>query len=202
MKPVEKRPKASHKEEEWMEVPNKKDLRKKKVKKPTRAPEKPRRPRPEAVLIKPAEAMRYASILRKLKKRVNPDELGAIFQGIRKTHSKDLLVELKCSTKSRRRLDTASKEAIGARGMVRHHIPRIDVEIPDLEPTIGLLKAAHIKIGWVSCRVRRKKEVNRCFRGRLLRVRPKRSCWRWGEGSCCGFLHWEAAVLPLCRKNG
>ena len=30
--------------------------------------------------------------------------------------------------------------------------------------TLKLLKGAHIKIGWVSCRVRRKKEVNRCFR--------------------------------------
>ena len=29
---------------------------------------------------------------------------------------------------------------------------------------LKLLKGAHIKIGWVSCRVHRKKEVNRCFR--------------------------------------
>ena len=29
---------------------------------------------------------------------------------------------------------------------------------------LKLLKATHIKIGWVSCRVRRKKAVNRCFR--------------------------------------
>ena len=29
---------------------------------------------------------------------------------------------------------------------------------------LKLIKGAHIKIGWVSCRVRRKKEVNRCFR--------------------------------------
>ena len=156
------------------------------------------------MLIKPAEGMSYASILRELKKRVNPDELGATVQGIREKRSKDLLVELKCSTKSRGRLDTAFKEAVGARGTVRHLIPRIEVEIADLEPTIGagdveeavrgffeqkseieltvsltkkpywgnrkafvlleqakalkLLKAANIKIGWVSCRVRRKKE--------------------------------------------
>ena len=62
-KPVEKRPKASNKEEEWVEVPNKKDLRKKKVNKPTRTPERPRRPRPEAVLRKPAEGMSYATLL-------------------------------------------------------------------------------------------------------------------------------------------
>ena len=45
-------------------------------------------------------------------------------------------MELKCSTKSRGRLDTAFKEAVGAKGTVRHLIPRIEVEIVDLEPTI------------------------------------------------------------------
>ena len=135
-KPAEKRLKASNKEEQWVEVPNRKDLRKKKVKKPTRTPERPRRPRPEAVLIKPAEGMSYTSILRELKKRFNPDELGATDQRIRETRSKDLLVKLKCFTKSRGRLETVFKEAIGARGTVRHLIPRIQVEIADLEPTI------------------------------------------------------------------
>ena len=152
--------------------------------------------------------MSYASILRELKKRVNPDELGATVQEIRETRSKDLLLELKCSTKSRGRLDTAFKEAVGARGTVRHLIPRIEVDIADLDPTteaedvedavrsffnkepelelrvslsktpyrgnrkayvlleearaLKLLKDAHIKIGWVSCRVRRKKDFNRC----------------------------------------
>ena len=170
--------------------------------------------------------MSYATILRELKKRVNPDELGATVQGIRETRSKDLLVKLKCSTKSREKIDTAFKEVVGARGTVRHLIPRIKVEIADLEPTIEagdvedafrnyfdqgselelrvflskipyrgnrkayalleqaralkLLKGAHIKIGWVSCRVRRKKEVNLAplpwlwpHNGGLPRARPQ-----------------------------
>ena len=145
--------------------------------------------------------------------RVNPDELGVTVQGIRETCSKHLLVELKCSTKSKGRLDTAFKEAIGARGTVgtvRYLIPRVEAKIADLEPTIEvedvedavgsffdqgpemgfrvsltktpyrgnkkayvlleearalkLLNVAHIKIGWVSCRVRRKNEVNRYLR--------------------------------------
>ena len=73
--------------------------------------------------------------MRELKKRVDPDKLGAIVQGIRETRSKDLPVKLKCSTKSRGRLDTAFKEAVGARGTVCHLIPRIEVEIADLNPT-------------------------------------------------------------------
>ena len=152
-------------------------------------------------------------------------------------------MELKCSTKSRGRLDTAFKEAVGSRGMVRHLIPRIEVEIADLDPSIEvgdveeavrglfnqeseieltvsltkrpyrgnrkafilleeakalkLLKAAHIKIGWVSSRVPRKKALNRCYRclgfGHIAADcrGPDRSrcCWRCGEevhtvGSC------------------
>ena len=209
---TEKRPKASNKEKEWVEVPDREDLRKKKKeeKKLSRTQEKSRRAHPEAVLIKPAEGMSYASILRGLKKRVNPDELGTTVQGIRETRSKELIVELKCSKNDRERLDTAFKEVFGASGTMPHLIPWIEVEIADLDPsieagdveeavrgffeqdsemefrvaltkipyrrnkkpyvllqqarTLKLLRAAHIKIGWVSCRVCRKKELNRCYR--------------------------------------
>ena len=62
---------------------------------------------------------------------------------------------------------------------------------------LKLLKATHIKIEWVSCRVRRKMEVNRCYRslgfGHMAAncrgPDRSRSCWRYGEeghtaGSC------------------
>ena len=47
-------------------------------------------------------------------------------------------MELKCSKKGRGRLDTVFKEAIEASGVARHLIPRIEVEIADLEPSIGM----------------------------------------------------------------
>ena len=115
-KPAEKRPKASKEKEEWVEVSSRKNLQKKKRKKPARTPEKSRRARPEVVLVKPAEGMSYTSILHELKKRVNPDELGATVQGIRETRSKDLLVELTCSKKDRGRLDIAFKDPVGCAG--------------------------------------------------------------------------------------
>ena len=116
-----------------------------------------------------------------------------------------------------------------------HLIPRIEVEIADLEPTIEaedvedavrscfgketelelrvslsktpyranrkayvllevaralkLLKGAQIKIGWVSWRDRKKKEMNRCFRclgfGHIAAncrgLDHSRCCWRCGE---------------------
>ena len=95
-----------------MEVNFRKNLQKKKRKKAEKMPKKNSRPRSEAVLIKPGEGMSYVSILHELKKSVNPEELDATVQGIRETRSKDLLVERKCSTKCKGRLDTAFKEAV------------------------------------------------------------------------------------------
>ena len=135
-KPEVKRPKASPREEEWIEVPARKSLRKKNPKPGAKIPDWPRRARPEAVLIKPTERVSYAAILKDLKKYVKPDELGVTVHGIRKTRSKDRLVELKCSKEGRGRLDTALKEVIGASGTVRHLIPRIQVGITDIEPSI------------------------------------------------------------------
>ena len=89
-----------------------KNLQKKKRKKAERTPKRPSHPRAEAVLMKPVEGMSDAFILRKLKKRVNPDELGVTVQGIRETRCKDVLVKLKSSKKDIEQLDTAFKKAV------------------------------------------------------------------------------------------
>ena len=114
-----------------MQVPIRKNPQKKKLKKKdVKAPERSGRPRPEAVLIKPAEGMSYASILRDLKRCVNPDELGVTVQGIRETRSKDLLVRLNCPKEVRGRLNSAFQQAIGVSGTVRHLVPRIGSRSP------------------------------------------------------------------------
>ena len=51
----------------------------------------------QAVLIKPAEGVCYALILKDLKKQVNPEKLSVIVKDIREIHCKDLLVEIKCT---------------------------------------------------------------------------------------------------------
>ena len=56
------------------------------IKKPKAAPQKPTRPkrgRSKAVLIKSLEGVSYAAILKNLKSRVNPEELGVKIGGIR-----------------------------------------------------------------------------------------------------------------------
>ena len=84
-----------------MGVPARKNFLKKKPKAEAKKPDWPRRGRLEAVLIKPAEGVSYAAILKDLKKYVKHDELGVKVYGIRKTRSNDLLVELKCSKEGR-----------------------------------------------------------------------------------------------------
>ena len=66
-KPEEKRPKTSKQPEEWVEVPARKDLRKKeKPKSETRRTDQPERARKEAVLIRPSEGVSYAASLKSL----------------------------------------------------------------------------------------------------------------------------------------
>ena len=73
---------------------------------------------------------------RDVKKRVKFDKLGVTARSIRESHSKDLLVELRCSKKDRGWLATALKEVIGANGSVRLLIPRIEVVIVGINPSI------------------------------------------------------------------
>ena len=106
-KQVEKRPKASSKKADWVEVPFRKSLQQKKKKKAVRTSKRLCCAHPEAVLIKLTEGMSYASIPQELEKRVNPDELSVTIQGIKETRPEDLLVELKCYKKDRGRLEIA-----------------------------------------------------------------------------------------------
>ena len=127
-KPAEKRPKASNKEEEYVEVLTRKNLQKRKRKKARRTPKRHSHARPEAVLMKPVATIQSYGISRSASTLINK---GAKVQGIRETHSKHLLVKLKCSKKDRERLDTAFKEAVGINGAVCHLISRIEVEISE-----------------------------------------------------------------------
>ena len=89
------------KEEDQVEVPTRKNLRKKKPKSGTKKPEWPRCACPEKALIKPAEGVSYVAILKDIKKYVKSDELDVTVQGIRETRSTNLLAELKYSKEGR-----------------------------------------------------------------------------------------------------
>ena len=101
---------------------------------------------------------------------------------------------------------------VGARGTVRHNIRRMEVEIADLEPTIGVEDVddavrsiidhepeleLRVSLSKTPLRVRRKTEAKRCYRclgfGHMAAEcrgpNRSKSCWRCGEkghvaGSC------------------
>ena len=73
---LKKRPKTSTKQEEWVDVPTRKNLRQQQHKLEAKKPEWPKRVRPEAVLVKPAKRVSYAAILKDLMEQVKPKKLG------------------------------------------------------------------------------------------------------------------------------
>ena len=133
-KPAEKRPKTSKHPQEWAEVPPSKGPRKKKSKTAPRKLERPKRARSEVVIIKTVEGVSYSAILKNLKSRVNPEELGVKVREIRETRTKDLLVEIKCAAGDRGNLDSAFRDAVGESGSVCHLVPMVEVQILDVDP--------------------------------------------------------------------
>ena len=117
-----------------MEVSTRKNRRKEKTITETKKLERPRRARPEVVLIKPAEAVSYAEFLKNLSEHVKPVKMGVIILGVRERRSKDLLVELQCSKESRGRLHPVLEGIIIATRSVLHLIPKIEIEITDIDP--------------------------------------------------------------------
>ena len=88
------------------------------------------------VLIKPSKGVNYEAILKNLKSRVNPEELGVKIGGIREVRTKDLLVEVKCAAEDRGRLDSAFREVVKESGSVRHLVPMVEVETQYVDSTV------------------------------------------------------------------
>ena len=95
-----------------MEAQTRKKASKSKSKPVTRKIEQRRHARLKAVLIKLAKGVSYPSILKDLKKWVKPKELSVTVQGIRKTRSKDLLMEVKYAAKDKERIDSAFQKSV------------------------------------------------------------------------------------------
>ena len=173
-----------------MEVPAKKDIRKKRKNEPEgKTPVRSRPVRSEAILIKHSEEVSYAAVRKNLKSRGNPDKVEilnvdptveaediekSVWRCLREEPSSG--VEVSLTKKPFRGTRKAFVKMEGARAL-------------------KLIKAAHIKIRRVACRVRRKTEVKRCYHclgfGHMAADcrGPDRSssCWRCGkEGHVAG----------------
>ena len=93
-----------------------------------------RRPRSEAIALKPAEGKTYADILGGIRSKVDPTKSDMGVKAIRKTRSGEVLIELiKPTIESKRSFTDALKNAIGEATSVRVLTPRVTLEIRDVD---------------------------------------------------------------------
>lgn len=259
-RPIEKK---KREEEAWQEVKKRKEKKAKTSKIPAesadvaakkkevkRSAPKARR---SAISIKPGANKSYSEVLKDIKDRIDPDKIGAEIRAIRQTRDGQVLMELG-RTADAEKLSAALVTALGTSGTVRSLVPKISVEIRDLDcltekedvekalkrdfqetgelkvvitktnareqrmaivemgekVAASLLKQGRIKIGWVSCRVRRRTTVQRCFRclgyGHVSRAcrGPDRShlCFSCGEADHKAKDCKSPKHCVLCAEKG
>ena len=151
--------------------------------------ERSRHASPKAVVIKPAKGSSFADILMDLKKRINPEKMGALVHGNRTTRSKDLLVELRCASEVRRRLSSAFRHIDGSR-YVRYLVLKTEVEISDINITTEVENGGEALRTFFENNMALELKVS-------LKKRPYRSpsgCWS------CGKEGYTAAVFS-CRSR-
>lgn len=195
---------------------------------------RPKRVRPEVVLIRPVGNIKYEDILKKIRKELKPEDLRVTIKGISATLAGEALVELGATSEDKNALSDKLSEVIGATGSVHQLVPRTQLEISDIDAMAGedevreailhllgdskggefkvtmtkanrwgrrvafldidettatkLVAADRIKIGWISCRIKRRDRLKRCFRyhgyGHLAiecKAEDRRAlCWRCG----------------------
>lgn len=98
------------------------------------APKKPRprKPRSEAILIKPLGGRSFADVLGDLKTKAKPEDHQTVVKSIRRTQGGDVLLELGKSA-DKAGFTACLKEALGNKGAVRELDPKSSVEVRDLD---------------------------------------------------------------------
>ena len=94
------------------------------------------RPKAEAVLIKASgdNKMSYADMLKELKTKASPDEVGSKVGKIRKTRDGNLLIELRKDS-NLEEVSGAIRKAVRDELLVRPLVPTVTIELRDLEET-------------------------------------------------------------------
>lgn len=109
---------------------------------------KRKKPRSEAILIKPSEGKSYADILRAIRGGIKPEDTDTEVKGVRKTRAGDVLLELGAKTKNKEGFATSVRAALGeAASSVRSLEPKTSIEVRDLDEftTEDEVRAAIVK---------------------------------------------------------
>lgn len=115
----------------WSDVVNKKKLKKAK-KKESRAL-KPKKVRPDAIVIKAGENITYADILRQVKSDPKLKEVGEAISKIRRTQKGELLLQLVESGGKSAQVSEKIREVIGQQAEVKALCQRSEIEIKNVD---------------------------------------------------------------------
>lgn len=86
-----------------------------------------------AIAIAPGEGKSYAQVLRSIKEKITPEDVGAEIKAIRQTRKGHVLLELGNKDCDPSKLSSALVTALGDAGVVRSLVPKTTVEIRDLD---------------------------------------------------------------------
>lgn len=103
--------------------------KKKKVKKK----KKQQKPRPDALLIKPAEGKTYAEVLKEIREKIKPEDTETEVNRIRQTRAGDILIELGDNTRDKMAFEAALNTVLQNKATTLHLEPKTSVEIRDLD---------------------------------------------------------------------
>ncbi|KAJ8975986.1 hypothetical protein NQ317_016232 [Molorchus minor] len=177
---------------------------------------RPKKAKPEAILIKPTEGRSYAQVLGELRQKVNTAESKTDIMTVRRTRAGDVLIELDTKATGGAQLCESLRGAFAGSATVRTLKPKVTVEIRDLDclTTEGrantrgqkiaileleekeaeqLIKAGRVKIGFTCARIRRRVMVTRCF-----------ACFGYGhqQAQCKGPNRYKEGICIRCGEKG
>ena len=86
-------------------------------------------------MIKSTEGLKFADILKNIRTSVRPKENGAAIRFIRQTRKGGgaVLIELDRETSNGASFSQAIEKAVGMTGLVRTFVPRVKLEVRDLD---------------------------------------------------------------------
>uniref|UniRef100_A0A6M2DQ35 Putative myosin-2 heavy chain-like protein panstrongylus lignarius n=1 Tax=Xenopsylla cheopis TaxID=163159 RepID=A0A6M2DQ35_XENCH len=94
---------------------------------------KRRKARTQAILIKPSSGRTYADILKDIKGKVKPEEIGIDVKSIRQTKEGGVLLEINKMSGGNSAFAEAIRTAVGDKGTIKQLTPMTTIEILDLD---------------------------------------------------------------------
>ena len=118
---------------DWKTVPLKKRKRKKKKNEKKKQNPQGKRTRPSAIAIKVADGKSFADVVVEIQKNVNPDDHGVAIRNLTKTRDGNVLIEIAKTDNGTEAFQEAIATALGDSGKIKNLVPKLSVEIRDLD---------------------------------------------------------------------